>query len=1106
MTDTTHVNNVYYDVLQYNNTNDQVAANSDTKLIYPLFNDANNYSVAINKAQMDLSTVPLSQKNIGLKQYEVGLKVGTTEEFGYVRQINSNSNNYVWNCSQNSTVITKYSYSPTGLTEVSSQDVSNITPNVNQFVVDDYTNIYIIGGTIADYPDTLYIVDIQSNLLYSKKFTFLKNIFMDRGQNLYICDESATPTVYIYSNNNDIGVVSLTEIATLTQNKAGNPLVNIVFCVADNEIIVGYNTNTVTLYNNNYEPQTDIVETSIFQLENKANINTEAGTYITSSSDKINDTLWGTKNNQIYVVNTDSQLTNGTINSPLVYVDAGYGFAIGADGYTYATPYPATPPTDFFGVNAITQLSAGCIWSNPHLSSISAVTDSLTTLVSLNFGIGYGSPTVPNTYISIGQIELNYPTTVYPSSVDVNPVTHQLVATGTDNNLYQSTYPIANIEYILIGSGTDNPVMCGLDVTHPTGYQTTFQTRTFNDSIKNMVCMFEILQEYYTFYSTSPTSYNLVIRDALTFNILSTVTAFDTSVLNATYLPSQSYFVYYNANTNEIHYANHLTSVNLSIAATDYVVAFCDLQPAYFAVAYPNSIAIYNESAGIITLIATFPALNVVDIASDTGNIVNGAPTLLLLSGSGTPNQAEVLLSLTFTNATYTALGDTSTLYTVPFPNFPTTYLNSVNCHESSGRVMITSTSVSSEQTNVITFCRFNNYSSTYKINGVIPIATGGNYICNKYTACLNQNTTSPKIWSVIPTDSVNVKSVSVSKSNPNNLYCISSTDSHIYNGNIVGGVCPLSILSPFATQTYDYISNIVNTNPSYNSTLFLYNTLNGQQLITSLPLNDQVGAIARNDTANQYVISSKNNNLINVLNPNTLVSAYTQGLVGAFNIFTKNGSDIDAGDATIYNISSLLDAINDAFTVAWTKINQALGAGTVASAPIVTLNYQSGLCTLSYPPSLSLSGNGILFNQNLLNLIYFQSALDTQSGLNLLKLNAQAESITQNSKTIYQFNELSRILFVSNTIFVIGAYYGVNSFSHIVTDIDVVTSDFVENLGQRLYYQPNFLRSYFMNSNLPVDRMQLQILYEYRDGTQYPLLINPRQNMSVKIQFIRKF
>lgn len=1103
MTDTTHVNNVYYDVLQYNSTDEQILANSDTKLIYPLFNDANNYSVAVNKAQMDLSTIPISQKNIGLKQYQVGLKVGTTEEFGFVRQINSNSNNFVWNCPQNSTVITKYTYAPTGLTEVSSQDVSGITANVNQFVVDDYSNIYIIGGTVPNYPDTLYIIDSVSNLLYSQQYTFLKSIYIDRGQNIYLCDESATPTVYIYSNNNAVGSVSLTQITTLTQNRAGNPLVNLVFCVADNEIIVGYNKNQITLYNSQYQPQTDIVESAIFQLENKANINTEAGTYITSSTDKIDDTLWGTSNNEVYVVNTDTQLTGGTIVSPMVYVDAGYGFAVGTDGYTYITQYPDTPPLSFSQVNGSTVLREGCIWSISHLGCISSITAGAKTLQSLNFGVGFGNPSLPNTYIGLGGVELESTDTILPTSIDVNPLTYQLVASGTDNNLYQSTYPVANIEYIIIGSGTDNPIMCGLDVTNPSGNQVTYQVRTFNDSIQNMVCMFGTLQKYYTFYSISPTSYNLVIRDALTYAIESTVTGFDTSVINATGLQLSSDFVYYNANSDEIHIADNALTFNLSTPADDYANAFCEIAPArHFCVAYPNSLAIYTVNSSVLTKIATFPIANVVDIASDTTNLVNGAPTLFVLTGTGTPNQANQLSAYTFTDATYTALNAPNVLYTATNPN----YLNSVNYHLTSGRVMVTSTSTLSEQTNIITLCHYDGFNQNYKINGIIPIATGGNYNCNKYTAYLNQYTTSTKIWSIVPTNGVDIKSVSVSKSNPNKLYCISSTDSHVYSGNLIAGSCPLSIISIFSTQTYDYISNIVNTSTTSNSTLFLYDTLNGQQLITQLALNDQVGAIARNDTANEYVISSKNENIINVLNPNTLVSAYTQSLTGAFSIFTKNGSDIDAGNANIYNISSLIDAINDAFIVATTRINQSLGAGAVATPPILTLNYQSGLCTLSYPSSLSNSGNGILFNQSLLNLIYFQSALDSQSGLYLLKLNTQAESITQNSKTIYQFNQLCRILFVSNTIFVVGAYYGINSFSHIITDIDVVTSDFVENLGQRLYYQPNFLRSYFMNSNLPVDRMQLQILYEYRDGTQYPLLINPQQNMSVKIQFIRKF
>ena len=1106
MTDFTKVNNVYYDVLQYNATSEQIEANSDTKLIYPLFNDANNYSVAINKATIDLSTVPLTQKNICLKQYQVGLKIGTTEELSYVRQVNSNQNNFVWNCPQNGTVITKYAYSSVGaITTVSSQDVSAITPYVSQFVVDDYSNVYIIGGSVQNLPDTLYVVDQTSNLILSQKFTYLKNIYMDRGQNLYLCDESATPTVYIYSNNNSVGSVILTETATLTTNRAGDPLVNLLFCVADNEIIVGYDVNTITLYNSQYEPQTDIVESSIFQLQNKANINTTAGTYLLSSTNRLDDSLWGTNNsNEVYVVNTNTQLTDAPINSPLVLIDAGYAFGISTDNYTYGINYPPSPsPAPLFVVNNLSTVK--CIWSVPHLNHISTVS-TLNAYLSLNFNIGFGTTIVPNTYTDLGTLILN---SVPATTVDVNPTTHYLVATGTDNNIYQSTYPVADIEYILLGNNTGiNPLMCGLSATDAFGNQSIYQIRTFNDAIQQsnlMTCMFRTLDEYYTFYEQSPTQNNLIIRNALTYAVVSTNNAFDTSVLCATELPQSSRFVYYNADSSTVKLCGQTPLlVLLTINVVNPVIGFCEIDVNHFCVCYQNSIEIYIHTS--TTPIFNQNISNIVDIASNTNDLVNGAPTLfMLMSTNSTPHQGNQVLSYTFPDNTYTSLNTPSTVYTVS--NFPQNYINSVTCHLSSGRLMLSSTSVASTTTTITTLCQYNGYNVNNKIVGNIPVPTGSlnNYKFNKYQTYLNQLTTSSKIWTEI-TSNVSAKSVCISKSNPNRLYCISLLNSEIYSGNLISGACDFSVLSIFATRQFNYISNIVNDNDNFNSVLYLFDTLNGQQLITSFNVNDQVGAIARNDVANQYLVSKKNNQSIVAYNPNTLASIFTTTLNGAYSIFAKNGSDIDAGNAIINNISVLINSINLALVDAQTKINQALGAGTIPTPPILSLDYQSGLCTISYPSVLATSGNGILFNQSLINLIYFQSVIDGQSGLNLLTLNTQTESVTQNTKTIYQFNQLSRILFVSNTIFVVGSYYGINSFSHIITDIDVITSDFVENLGQRLYYQPNFLRSYFMNSNLPVDRMQLQVLYEYRDGSQYPLLINSGQNLNVKIQFIRKF
>jgi hypothetical protein len=349
------------------------------------------------------------------------------------------------------------------------------------------------------------------------------------------------------------------------------------------------------------------------------------------------------------------------------------------------------------------------------------------------------------------------------------------------------------------------------------------------------------------------------------------------------------------------------------------------------------------------------------------------------------------------------------------------------------------------------------------------------------------------------------VKGVAVSRSNSNKFYCLSSTNSKIYSGTLLNGSCPLSIVELFENNTYNYISTTPNTEDTISTTLYLYG-LQSQNLITSLLLSDECGAISRNDPDNQYMISYKTQNKVQALNAETLASVFNSSLTGAYRIFTKNGSDIDAGRVDIYNMSVLIDAINNAFIEATTKINQALGAGTIATAPSLSLNYQTGLCTLSYPQTLTLSGNGILFNQSLLNIVYFTSTIDQQSQLYKLTLNTQQETTTQHVKTINKFNKLDKILFRSNSIYVVGAYFGLNDSNNIFFDIDCPTTDWIENLDQTIYFQPNFLRTYFLRSNLSLDDIQIQLYYEYKDGSSYELYINNGENVSVKLQFIQKF
>jgi hypothetical protein len=148
--------------------------------------------------------------------------------------------------------------------------------------------------------------------------------------------------------------------------------------------------------------------------------------------------------------------------------------------------------------------------------------------------------------------------------------------------------------------------------------------------------------------------------------------------------------------------------------------------------------------------------------------------------------------------------------------------------------------------------------------------------------------------------------------------------------------------------------------------------------------------------------------------------------------------------------------------------------------------------------------------NPALLHLFAFPNAVDSVNPImnNITPLPPTSTSLTQTSRSIYLFNELDKIVFISNTIFVFGSFFGNNNTNNIITDIDVPVNSagYVDNVGQTLYYQPNFLRPFMLSSNNALQRIQLFINYVYRNGTQYPLLLAPNTNFSAKLIFPRRY
>jgi len=1108
MTDFTSKNNVYYDMNVYNPTSVPVKAQIDNKLLFPLLNRADDYSVSLAKAKVPLDSIPLTRDNLPLKLYQLGLKIGTTEELAYVRQVNANQDNFVWNCPKGSTTITKYKYSSTGtLIQVSQQNLQLLVPNIYNFVVDDFQNYFIVGSdTLSEIPNKVYVVDEQNIVLQTLDFVHVKHIYIDRGQNLYVCDEAPTPTVYIYSMLNGIGTVNITQKTTLTTNKAGNPLVNLLFCVADNEIIVGYNQNTITLYNEQYQPQTDIQEAAIKQLQNLANINATADTYVLANSNEIDDAIFGVQNQMVYDVNNNVQLTTGNIASPYcIQSSPSRGYAVGIDGYTYTTPYPITsPPARFSSVNTTTTIHAGCLWSAQKTSQLYALGTTY-----LYYARDFNCPPniIPtNTWTDVGEFQL--PNSITPINVDIQSSTNKVFVVGSDNNLYVSQNPIAQVELIFnnVGAGwSTNSLTWGLRQWDGLGNQQNSLLNNFSVWNNNVISMFKQGTRYFVAFvnGTTPTLNTYSIVD---YSLISTNPNLDTNFIGMTNLYSIGAFAYQN-NSQDIIIRNISTyAVMYSINVGYTVGTICELDATHIAVCesgIDGNIYIYNLQT--LTLINTILLPNsVCDIAINQGDEFVYL-TMFAVVQTQQNNEAlgQQIYKITFTDNTYTNVDTQNVIYTT------TRSIAQINFHKNMKDLLFIEGDYN-QSTLIFNNVNFKSLMETggYSVNNIITASMpnknfmSAGWIPNKYFVYMSQSTSETYKWTQVSSN-IPLKSVSVSRSNQNKLYGLSSTNSKIYIGNYLNNAITFTQFTEF-TQTYDYLSNTINTDPTIQSTLYLYGTTS-QNLITTLELNDECGAIAKNDVANQYVISYKLNNKIQALNAETLVSQFTSPLTGSYRIFTKNGSDIDAGKVDIYNMSVLIDGINNAFIEATTKINQALGSGTIATAPSISLNYQTGLCTLTYPSVLAQSANGILFNQSLLNIVYYVSTLDQQSGLYLLSLNPQAETITQNVKTINKFNQLDKILFRSNTIYVIGAYFGLNDSNNIFFDIDCPTTDWIENLDQTLYFQPNFLRTYFLRSNLALDNIQIQLYYQYKNGNAYELYINNGENITVKLQFISK-
>ena len=1087
--------NIFYEARNYNATAQPITATQDEALIYPLLRDAGNYAVAVAKATIPLQLVPLRKSNLPLKTYQVGLQQGNYSGTAFVRQLNSTTNNFLF--SQNGLEITTYVYNNNG-TLVSS-GVLDVSPYMNYlfgFLVDDYLNFYCNGSTDnSNNADTLYIISNTSQVLGTYAYTNIKSSYINGSQTLYIADETPVGCVInVFNNLNSATSVVLTQIASISTDFAGAPLANVVFVVATlQSTIVGHDTNILTYYNQQYEPTTDYTIQNVSRMTS-ANALNGSGTLIVADTTQTADLLFGTQSDNIFSIDSGTQLTSAlqVINNVAI-LSNGFAFYVGSDFNTYFTTWQiASPPITPSIVNSTTPIS---VISANKIGLYASRTSG--EFLVWNMDLNASPSNAWYQYATTQQVDGNN-----IISMDWNQSTNTIIAVGADFNLYKSHIPVYPLNFGFVNNGSLS-VNGASNNSFYIGDPTWNTHSLVSNELTNVVAY--AVSNNGTYYSIEGTAgnqqvykrsqLNYSLTQIAVYNLVQTSGNMKGICIVGNYLVvigTNNFVYYYTLDTN--------TLVDLFNYGADNVVSICSVDNDHLLGLGYNS---GNEAFIVIKDLNLASQLDIKQI--------NTVPNPVITSVIANPNDVNAGTSAVFYSINYNGsnTGRIEKLtYGANYASSTTTLItdetgvagfSGLACNSTFGLLFYLINVSGTVEINMIT--QASNYDATNAtVMGDVSVSAGTTGLV-----------ISPNLDGVIGWDALTSNkqaiSVSVSKVNTNTLFISASGTETLFNGTLIDDTVNFTELTQF-TGAYSGISSAPNTTQNAQTTLRTFTISNQQPISTVILSNQIVSSIAKNEInlLGEFLVPTNGTTKISSYSP-TLTQNYQLPLSGESFIFAKNGEDIDAGAVDIFSYSVLINAINVAFQEAYVRLSTN-NPSPLTEAPTISLDYTTGLCTLSYSADYTNStSNGILFNNALTQLITFNPYRASVSlpGLYRIILPVGSTSYTQTAKTIFQFNLLDKIGIQSNTIFVSDSYFGNNQTNRIISTIDVPTTEFLENTGQTLYFQPNFMRPYTLSSTNSIDRVQIDILFSYRDFTSYNLQLAPQANFTVLLDFIRK-
>jgi len=1087
MSNTALVNNIYFTCENYNSGLANIPAEQDTNLLYPLIpnGESQNYQLAVAKCRIPLGSIPLTTQNLDLKKYQLTLRNGSNEASAYVKQIDALTGSYYYILDGNT--IKRYSYTSTSTTLTKTINLTNICSFVLQFVVDDYENIYIAGSTTsAEVANELIIVDSNQTptIIYQEEFTNIKSIYIDRSSNFYLMDED-DQAVGVLCYNNQIGLnsVSLSLNFTITKNFADNNLTNgICVSATENNIIVAHDLNVLTYYTSTGIAITDYVVTGADQLV-ASNVLASEDILMTADINQLVDQLIGTSNDIPYDIETNTALTNGQIISQLA-VASNVGYVIGINQHLYSVSWPITsPPANYTEINTTTNLKAICTRINT-LTGISTTDD----LYFYNLNTPYGA--IPSNEWGLTVVNFK-PSSHGVISYDWNVSNNKMLVVDSQNSLSLSNtgiYPLG----MMITKDTTELEMYGYENYGNSSNvmkQHLLSSNSYNsENFSNYAVRNGIIyavqgnigsQKVYSYQISDLVPTGQVFNCVECGGTIRSITMVDNNIAVV------------GDNYNVAIYSIITTSLinNITQYIGDNSVQVTGFQDSNHIIIlsqiFSLNVWIYTGTPALLTTY-NVPGSTVYDITINPNDQTGSNPGKVFVSYYSNTDVYSIDAIVFDQNFVFVSTANIAFNLNTPF--------DYIFCNVDNGMLICVQSSLG---TATIYYQSSNYFNNAVNIIQNIPTDLTYIYFPQSFTGYY---TFTPIICNITPV------SIAISRTNTNTVYAIDSADNKLYQGFLTNNSITFTQMPQFQ-NTYSYISTAKNTNTNINSTLRTYTISNQTPIANVVLTNNKIEAIAKNETSGQFLVGLYSTNQIRAYN-SSLVAQYTLSQTNPYSLFAKPADDINVPNVSIYNLQVVVDNINAAFLEAWNKLN-ALG-GTLAEAPSFTLDY-TGFLTLNYSADYTQTGNAILFNNPLINLCYFQNVPDSQDvGFYRLVLKPSSTSTTQLAKSMYLFNQLDKILIQSTSLFVAGSWYGNNSISQVLTDIDVPIDSAtfaIGNIGQVLYYQPAMLRVFQMASGgNAVNRIQMSILFRYRNGTQYTLQHQPGEAFSVKLEFIKRF